>query len=434
MKKDKKTNKIYDLIGIGIGPFNLGLAALLQDHPNMEYLFLEQRETFDWHPGLLLPWTRLQVPYFADLVTLANPQSPYTYINYLHTQKRLFRFGAHENIFPLRTEFNRYCKWVVGQLPGLLFSHRCDRITYNPAEKYYTVSYINPLTKDTGLFHAKHIVIGIGSEPYIPENIQVAGQPGVIHSSDYLPNKHALLAGGDITLVGSGQSAGEIFYDLLQYEDLLTSLHWFTRSRQIAPMDYSRFALEMATPDYLDYFFGLPELSKAEVLATQAYLYKGINQQLITEIHGQLYLLDAVGSPLQPRIYTATELMAVWRAGKAVTLSFRHRDTDKRFTHTTRAIILATGYHYKVPAFLEPIRERINWTSNGWFQVQKRYAVDNDQTIFVQNADLYSHGFNAADLGLGAHRNMVIINNLLKLNYYTVERNTTFQSFEPPVS
>ncbi|MGC4233250.1 MAG: SidA/IucD/PvdA family monooxygenase [Niabella sp.] len=427
------TTKVFDLIGIGIGPFNLGLAALLQDHPGIEYLFLEQRECFNWHPGLLLPWARLQVPYFADLVTLANPQSPYTYINYLHTQKRLFRFSAHENIFPLRIEYNQYCRWVADQLPNLLFNHRCEKITYNPVKRYYTVEWRNPITHDKGMFHAKQLVIGIGTQPYIPGSIQIEKHSNVIHSSDYLLHKHALLASGNITLIGSGQSAAEIFYDLLQHESLLQSLNWCTRSRRIAPMDYSRFALEMASPDYVDYFYGLPEKAKAEILASQAYLYKGINQQLIEQIHDQLYIMDVQGSALKPNIYTSQELTAIKQTAKSLNLSFRHRDTDKQITQTTSSVILATGYHYNVPAFLESIRNRINWNQNGWFDVQKPYTVDKDQTIFVQNADLNSHGFNAADLGLAVHRNMVIINALLKQDYYTIEHGTVFQQFEPPV-
>ncbi|ANH81687.1 hypothetical protein A8C56_12455 [Niabella ginsenosidivorans] len=427
------TIKVFDLIGIGIGPFNLSLATLLQDHPGIEYLFLEQKESFNWHPGLLLSWVRLQVPYFADLITLANPQSPYTYINYLHTQKRLFRFSAHENIFPLRTEYNQYCRWVAKQLPGLLFSHRCEQITYNANAGYYTVQFGNPVTKENGTFHAKQLVIGIGTQPYIPESVQIAKHSNIIHSSDYLLHKHALLANGSITLIGSGQSAAEIFYDLLQYENLLHDLNWCTRSRQIAPMDYSRFALEMASPDYVDYFFNLPEKAKAEILASQAYLYKGINRQLIEQIHDQLYIMDAQGGSFKLNIFTSLELTALQPAGKTLHLCFRHRDTGKSFTQTTGSVILATGYHYKIPSFLKSISNRINWNANGWFNVQKQYAVDNDQTIFVQNADLNSHGFNAADLGLGVHRNMVIINSLLKQDYYTIEQNTSFQKFGLPV-
>src|ERR1700683_1834552 len=44
----------YDLLGIGLGPFNLGLAALCYDIPQLSTAFIEQKDSFDWHPGLLL--------------------------------------------------------------------------------------------------------------------------------------------------------------------------------------------------------------------------------------------------------------------------------------------------------------------------------------------------------------------------------------------
>ncbi|MGL5071521.1 MAG: SidA/IucD/PvdA family monooxygenase, partial [Aeromonas salmonicida] len=79
-----------DLTGIGIGPFNLGLAALLSRHSEVTGVFLERKPAFRWHEGLLLPGTTLQVPFLADLVTLADPTHPLSYLNYLHQQDRLY--------------------------------------------------------------------------------------------------------------------------------------------------------------------------------------------------------------------------------------------------------------------------------------------------------------------------------------------------------
>ena len=41
--------KIADIIGIGIGPFNLGLAALLLEHRTIQAKFLERKHEFQWH-------------------------------------------------------------------------------------------------------------------------------------------------------------------------------------------------------------------------------------------------------------------------------------------------------------------------------------------------------------------------------------------------
>jgi len=74
---------IYDVIGIGIGPFNLGLAALCADIPGLDSIFFDQSPEFNWHPGMMLSSARLQVPFYADLVTIVNPRSKFTYLNFL---------------------------------------------------------------------------------------------------------------------------------------------------------------------------------------------------------------------------------------------------------------------------------------------------------------------------------------------------------------
>ncbi|BCD91829.1 hypothetical protein fh0823_19680 [Francisella halioticida] len=90
--------KIYDVIGIGIGPFNLGLAALLNDE-SLESIFFDKKEDFNWYPGLMMSWTTLQVPFLADLVTMADPTSKFTFLNYLNKQNRIYKFYFKENFF-----------------------------------------------------------------------------------------------------------------------------------------------------------------------------------------------------------------------------------------------------------------------------------------------------------------------------------------------
>ena len=99
---------IYDIIGIGIGPFNLGLAALAEPIKELKCLLIDQNKEFNWHPGLMLDSARLQVPFYADLVTLADPCNKYSYLSFLKAKQRMFRFAIHENNFILRREYNEY--------------------------------------------------------------------------------------------------------------------------------------------------------------------------------------------------------------------------------------------------------------------------------------------------------------------------------------
>jgi lysine N6-hydroxylase len=69
MNSTKRATDVYDVIGVGIGPFNLGLAALADSVPEINALFFERNESFNWHPGMLIEGTTLQVPFLADLVS-----------------------------------------------------------------------------------------------------------------------------------------------------------------------------------------------------------------------------------------------------------------------------------------------------------------------------------------------------------------------------
>ena len=77
---------MYDIIGVGIGPFNLGLAALAAPLEDLSAIFFDQAPVFNWHPGMMLSDVTLQVPFMADLVTLADPTSPYSFLNFMNKQ------------------------------------------------------------------------------------------------------------------------------------------------------------------------------------------------------------------------------------------------------------------------------------------------------------------------------------------------------------
>lgn len=109
-------NQVYDLLGIGIGPFNLSLAALLDPISEVNAVFLERKLQFDWHSGLLLETATIQVPFMADLVTMADPRSRFTFLNYLREHSRLYNFYFLEEFKIYRREYNHYCQWVSEQL------------------------------------------------------------------------------------------------------------------------------------------------------------------------------------------------------------------------------------------------------------------------------------------------------------------------------
>lgn len=92
--------------------------------------------------------------------------------------------------------------------------------------------------------------------------------------------------------------------------------------------------------------------------------------------------------------------------------------------------MLATGYRYRVPDFLAPVLHRIRRDPQGRYDVTRDYAIDvTGNGVFVQNAELHTHGFAAPDLGMAAYRNSRIIRQLLGREHYRVETAIAFQEF-----
>jgi lysine N6-hydroxylase len=221
---DDPGTPLHDLAGIGIGPANLSLAALADGvHGGLDTVFYEQRHRFDWHPGLLIGGTTVQVSFLADLVTLADPTSPWSFLGYLRDRERLFPFYLSERLRVDRAEYDAYCRWVAESLPGLHFGHHVDAVRWNPERAFFEVDFTR-LDRDgeveaLGRAHARNLVLGTGTEPYVPDALRpLADAPAVpvIHSADYLAHRERALAAGHVTVVGGGQSGAEVFLDLLR--------------------------------------------------------------------------------------------------------------------------------------------------------------------------------------------------------------------------
>ena len=424
------TKPVYSIIGIGIGPFNLGLAALLEPVQEVNALFFDQTDAFDWHPGLMLQNTTLQDPFMGtDLVTMADPTSRFSFLNFLKKTGRLFQFFIRHDFYMLRREYNVYCKWVAEQLSNCRFSHKVTKVSYENG--LYQVTVTNTRTGETGVHLAERLVLGTGTQPVVPSFINKDALPGVIHSSEYLSQKAGILEQGALTIVGSGQSAAEVFYDLLPEAQRGFRLHWFTRSDRFFPMEHSKLTLEISSPDYVSYFYQLPAERRAKILTTQHTLSKGINYSLIDQIYDTLYEMTVGGKTVPVQLRANCELTSIEPSLQSgYTLQFTQVQQQAPFTHHAGAILLATGYRYNEPAFLQGIKERINRGRNGAPAVQRNYTIDiNGQEIFVQNAETQTHGFTAPDLSMGAYRNSWIINTITGKEIYKPEERIAYQDF-----
>lgn len=426
----------YDFIGVGVGPFNLGLACLTHPIKSLSGLFLDSNESFNWHPGMLLETATLQTPFLGDLVTLADPTSDFSFLSYLKAKGRIYSFYIKEDFFLMRNEYNQYCRWAADRLSNVLFSRKVESIDYDEGSGLYAVRCLCTKTGQSVTYSTRRLVFGTGTVPHWPECCRHL-QNRILHTNSYLKNKKALQAKRSITLVGSGQSAAEIYFDLLQDIDRYGySLTWITRSPRFFPLELTKLTLEMTSPDYTTYFQALAPHKRDRLIETQKNLYKGIDASLINDIYDLLYAKRLV-CDLQTNLLTNTELQDCRYSERngVFELDLFQSEQETRFGLETEAVVLATGYEYRAPDFLKPIADRIRWDEKGRFDVASNYCVDvTGRAIFVQNAEAHTHGFVAPDLGMACYRNVHIIRELLGYEYYPIERRIAFQQFSAPES
>jgi len=419
-----------DVVGVGLGPFNLGLAALLEDTA-VEATFLEQESAFAWHEGMLIDGATLEVPFLADLVTLADPTSEFSYLNYLRETDRIYEFYFYETFQVPRQEYNAYLAWVADRLDSCQFSRRVTSVT--ETDDSFRVEARDPETGDQYVITADDIVLGIGSQPYVPDQFHDCLGESVCHTARYRDRRDGLVESDSIAVVGSGQSAAEVVLDLLERQaDNDYRLDWLTRSDGFFPMEYSKLGLQHFTPEYVQYFYDLDQSTKDDVLPEQDLLYKGIDFQTSARIYDTLYERSIGSRSPDFGMLALTAVEDIDGRDDGYRLSCHQTQQDERFIHEADVVVLGTGYHRPTPSFLRPLEDALARDSKGRLQITEDYRVESDTAgrIFVQNGEVHTHGVGAPDLGLGCYRNAVIIEQLAGDERYPVDQDTVFQDFD----
>lgn len=434
----------YDLVGVGIGPFNLSLAALASGVDGLRARFYDAKPSWSWHPGLLFDEAKLQVPFLADLVTLVDPTSRWSFLSYLREHDRLFPFYFSERFHAPRREYDHYCGWVSRQLPSCVFGSAVESVEWE------SDAFVVRTATET--VRARNVVLGLGTEPVVPSCFVPVQGDRVLSAADYLFRRDSLRALSDVTVIGSGQTGAEVFLDMMRSavgggsraaeppgagDGTVPSgqrVRWLTRSPAFAPMEYSKLGLEHFTPEYTRYFHGLPASTRDDLFPRQWQLYKAISDETISEIHDLLYDSTVGGGWPDVSLLPNVSVESAAVSGGTVELGCRHVEQDRSFSLRTDAVVLATGYRQRHPAVLDPLKPLVDWDDRGRFQVGADYRVAASLPggLYVQNAETHTHGVGAPDLGLGAYRAAVILNSLCGRTVYRLPARTAFTTFGVP--
>ncbi|MGP3948148.1 lysine N(6)-hydroxylase/L-ornithine N(5)-oxygenase family protein [Streptomyces sp. 7N604] len=400
----------YRCIGVGVGPANLSLASLLHGHAEVSNLFVDRKAAFGWHDGQQLPGTTLQVSLFKDLVSLADPTNPFSFLAYLHAQGRVYHFlNAQFSAVP-RQEFRNYLAWACARNDNIVFGEEVREIGFDGVFRVRT---------DRRTVTADNVVLGIGSRPFVPPQGRDWLGPTQYHVSEFM-EKARDLGGKRIVVIGGGQSGAEAFLDLVSRPgaELPRRVSWVSRRRNYFPIDDSPFTNDFYTPSHSDYFSGLPRDARRAFNDQQILSSDGISEETLRSIYQRLYVHRFVeGLPDLVGLYPNREVTEVTRGiGGTWDIATQHNDQPGEVEHHEADVVVwATGFRSAPTDFLAPIAGRLE-REDGELRVDQDFAVQWDgppgRDIFVQNAARQQRGLADPNLSLNAWRSQRIADRL----------------------
>ncbi|TIO14339.1 MAG: lysine N6-hydroxylase [Mesorhizobium sp.] len=395
-------------IGVGAGPSNLSLACQIHEQIGQGALFLDRQVDFRWHPGSAFDSSELQVSHFKDLVTLVNPRSAYTFVNYLHENGRLYHFLNAQFEAVLRTEFEQYLNWAFHRNPLVRGGEAVREIRFDGEFRVHT---------DNAVLGSRNVVVGIGKQAHIPPQFQGWTGRNLFHSSELL-HIHPEVHKKHVCVVGGGQSGAEVLLHLVGRTKgrRPRSITWVSHRENYLPIDNSPFTNELFMPCFSDRFAAMSESQRKLFLRRFVLASDGISESTLRAIYQALYrhaFLEPNRCEIKLRPGCTVSHCINAGAGHRLTLQHGMEEVEEV---TADIVILATGYENAVPGFLEPMADRLEKIDNE-LAIREDFSVcwdgPRDRRIFVQNASLGQRGLADPNLSLLAWRARRILDSLL---------------------
>jgi L-ornithine N5-oxygenase len=404
------TRREVELLAVGAGPSNLGLAVALEElAPDIaaNSVIIDRNEKIQWQSGMLLPWATSQVSFLKDLVTLRNPRSRFTFLNFLRSTDRIDDFINAGSLAPYRLEISDYLNWVAGSLDkvSVELGRNCVRIEPERDSSGKLTGWLTTMA-DGSTIASRYLVIGTGRDANIPPVL--AGLPAnrVIHSTRYKPGIAELSKQVPyrVAVIGSSQSAAEVFRALRT--DLPASdVAWLMRSIGPTADPSSKFTNELYFPSYIDEFFNTPadgrERIRDELYRTN---YSCITPPMLQSLYTDFYR-DRLDHREDRRLITMTDVTSAREEDGEIILEL----TDRRTGETTELhrdlVFLGTGFAWQNPRLIQGLADSIGLDT---VEVTRRYrlklAEQSEAACYLQGVNEATHGISESLLSVLARR------------------------------
>nr|VTP04552.1 L-ornithine 5-monooxygenase [Mycobacterium riyadhense] len=371
-----------DLLGIGFGPSNLALAIALAER-DMRAVFVETQPRFGWHRGMLLPSARMQVPFLKDLVTLRNPKSDFTFLNYLSERGRIVEFIGRHTLFPSRMEFHDYLEWAASRVAAnVRYGHRVIEVT--SGEPGFVVR-----TDPKWVIHARTLVLGTGLRPVLPDGVSETARQWHSHT---LLNGLATLNAAVPTrfaVVGAGQSAAEVV-GYLHDTYRQAQVHAIFTRYGYSVADDNPYANRIFDPSAVDDFYGAGQPLRQRLLDYhRSTNYSAVDPQLLDDLYSREYAERVAGSR-RLIMHNVSEITGTQEYPDRVRLKISRLANPTQQTLDCDAVVYATGYApLNIRGFLGDLAGRYEFDSEG------RPAVARDYRLVPKSGapgDIYLNG------------------------------------------
>lgn len=408
-----------DVLAIGAGPANLALAVAIEESGSPALagstMLLEQAPDIKWQRDLLMPWARSQVSFLKDLVTLRNPTSRFSFLNFLHDSERLDEFVNLGTFHPFRWELSAYLQWVAEHLERvrIRYSARAAEVTPDRAADGSITGWTVRLT-DGDVIRCRDLVIGGGRDAHIPEVFADLPPERVIHSSRYRRRIAEIDKDSPLraVVVGGAQSAAEMFYAL--HENLPNCRPtMIVRSIGLQNYQTSKFVNERFFPSFVDEFFSSPPEVRAQILDEMRFTnYAGLAPPFLDELYMMLYQQRMLGQQ-RSEVRAMTEIVGAAMDGDEVVLDLRERTTGKVEPLRCDLVLCGTGYDSRMPWLVRRLAAEAGLED---VEVSRNYRVDLGAgawgALYLQGVNEATHGIADSLISVLAHRSRDILGDL----------------------
>jgi L-ornithine N5-monooxygenase len=414
-----RSNRDFDVLGIGFGPSNLAVAIALEEaQTKLDFHFIEGASDACWHPGMLLNGSDVQNNPLRDLVTPRNPKSHFTFTNYLKESGRLFDFLNLGILYPLRKDYSKYIKWVADHFADkVTYSTRAEHVFYDAASDRWCVETA------AGTYTGRALVVGTGRSRNTPEVFQPHLGQRVFHLCDYLPKIEKLAPTlSSIAVIGASQSAVEILLDLMgRFPDL--EIHSVHRSYSMRQKDTSPFSDHVYFPEFVDYFFKASPSARNELQSQLRHTnYSAADLDVLHKLYLNIYE-ERLDGRERVRVHNNTLIEGVAADHDRVTLSLRERILNETSELRVDAVVLATGFRdigvgegkEPYPKLLSGAVDELTRDERGALLVERDYSVktNNGLPLYLNGLCESSHGLgDAGSFSLLSLRATEILNSL----------------------